>query len=499
MRGESPADLLDGSFLEVARAVAAGRTTARALAELALSRVAKAQSAFGAFISTDPAATLREADAVDRRARAGEPLPLAGVPLAVKDNINVAGRPSTAGSAILAGFVSPDNATCVARLVAAGAVVVGKTNCDAFGMGSSNENSAFGPVKNPWNPGRVPGGSSGGSAAAVAARAVPLSIGTDTGGSVRQPAAFCGLVGWKPTYGRVSRYGLIAFASSFDQAGALTRSVDEAARAFSVMAGVDPKDATSLSTPVPEVESDPPPDLRGRKVGLLAEAESPAGAEGGGLHPDVKASFEEAGETLRSAGAVVTAVSVPRVRFAVPVYYLTATAEASSNLARFDGVRYGARKGDSSLAALYRETRSAGFGPEVKRRILLGTFALSAGYHDAYYGRAQRVRALLARDFAEAFREVDVILCPTSPEPAFALGAKTDDPLAMYLADVFTVPASLAGLPAVSVPSGFSRDGLPIGMQFIGPGDTEPLLFAFARVLEGASGALARRAPGAVS
>jgi aspartyl-tRNA(Asn)/glutamyl-tRNA(Gln) amidotransferase subunit A len=493
----SPAALLEGSFIALADAVASGRVTARAVAEESLSRVEKAQKAFGAFLSTDPAATLREAEAVDRRVAAGERLPLAGVPLAVKDNINVAGRPSTAGSKILAGFVSPDHATCVARLVDAGAVVVGKTNCDAFGMGSSNENSAYGPVRNPWNPARVPGGSSGGSAAAVAARAVPLSIGTDTGGSVRQPAAFCGLVGWKPTYGRVSRYGLIAFASSFDQAGALTRSVDEGARAFSVMAGADPKDATALTTPVPVVEAGRGARLFGKRIGLLAEALSTEG--GGGLHADVKASFERAAGTLRAAGAVVTTVSVPRVPFAVPVYYLTATAEASSNLARFDGVRYGARKGEASLAALYRETRSAGFGPEVKRRILLGTFALSSGYHDAYYGRAQKVRALLARDFAAAFREVDAILCPTSPEPAFALGAKTDDPLAMYLADVFTVPPSLAGLPAVSVPSGFSRDGLPIGMQFIGPGDAEPLLFALARVLEDASGVLARRAPGAVS
>jgi aspartyl-tRNA(Asn)/glutamyl-tRNA(Gln) amidotransferase subunit A len=493
----SPAALLEGSFIALADAVGSGRVTARAVAEEALGRVEKAQKAFGAFLSTDPAATLREAEAVDRRAGGGERLLLAGVPLAVKDNINVAGRPSTAGSKILAGFVSPDHATCVERLVGAGAVVVGKTNCDAFGMGSSNENSAWGPVRNPWNPERVPGGSSGGSAAAVAARAVPLSIGTDTGGSVRQPAALCGLVGWKPTYGRVSRYGLIAFASSFDQAGALTRSVDEGARAFSVMAGADPKDATALMTPVPDVAAAPGWRPSGKRIGLLREALSTEG--GGGLHADVKASFEEAAETLRAAGAVVTTVSVPRVPFAVPVYYLTATAEASSNLARFDGVRYGARKGEASLAALYRETRSAGFGPEVKRRILLGTFALSSGYHDAYYGRAQKVRALLARDFAEAFRHVDAILCPTSPEPAFALGAKADDPLAMYLADVFTVPPSLAGLPAVSVPSGFSRDGLPIGMQLIGPGDSEPLLFALARVLEEASGVLARRAPGAVS
>ncbi len=495
MTEPSPAELLEGSFVALADAVGTGRIAAGAVAEEALQRTRKAQEALGAFLSVDAARTLAEAEEVDRRVHAGERLPLAGVPFAVKDNINVAGRPSTAGSKILAGFVAPDHATCVARLVQAGGVVVGKTNCDEFGMGSSNENSAYGRVRNPWDLSRVPGGSSGGSAASVASRAVPLAIGTDTGGSVRQPAALCGLVGWKPTYGRVSRYGLIAFASSFDQAGALTRSVDEAARAFAVMAGADPRDSTALATPVPDVLAARGRGARGTRIGLLAEASS---AEGG-LHADVKASFESAAAALGAAGAVVTTVSVPRVTLAVPIYYLTATAEASSNLSRFDGVRYGVRADEASLADLYRKTRSQGFGPEVKRRILLGTFALSAGYHDAYYVRAQRVRALLARDFAAAFRVVDAILCPTSPEPAFPLGAKADDPLAMYLADVFTVPASLAGLPAVSVPSGFSRDTLPIGMQLIGPGDSEPLLFALARVLEDASGALARRPPGAVS
>lgn len=489
------AALLDGPFSALAAAVNAGTTSARAVAEASLSRAEKARDLYGAFISIDAGAALRQAAAVDVRVAAGERLVLAGVPLAVKDNINVAGRASTAGSRILAGFVAPDDATCVARLVAAGAVVVGKTNCDEFGMGSSNENSAYGTARNPWDPSRVPGGSSGGSAAAVAARAVPLAIGTDTGGSVRQPAALCGLVGWKPTYGRVSRYGLVAFASSFDQAGALTRTVGDAARAFTVMSGGDPKDATSLGTPVPDVEGALAAGVAGRTVGLLAEAES---AEGG-LHPAVAETFARTADALRQAGATVRRVSVPRVPLAVPVYYLTATAEASSNLARFDGSRYGARSGEGSLLAMYRGTRSAGFGPEVKRRILLGTFALSAGYHDAYYGRAQRVRALLARDFAAAFRDVDVILCPTSPEPAFALGSKTDDPLAMYLADVFTVPPSLAGLPAVSVPAGFSADGLPVGMQFVGPADAEPLLFAFARAVEEAFGAADRRPPGALT
>ncbi len=490
----SAAALLDGPLAPLAAAVSSRAIPARAVAEAALARAEEARRLLGAFLSIDADAALRAADDVDRRVAAGEALPLAGVPLAVKDNIGVAGLPTTAGSKVLAGFVAPDDATCVARLRAAGAVVVGKTNCDEFGMGSSNENSAYGPVRNPWDPARVPGGSSGGSAAAVAARAATLAIGTDTGGSVRQPAALCGLVGFKPTYGRVSRYGLVAFASSFDQAGALARTVADAALAFSAMAGADPKDATSLRSDVPDVPSALSSGVSGKRVGLLAEAEAD-----GGLHPAVAGVLARTARVLAEAGAAVSRVSVPRVPLAVPVYYLTATAEASSNLARYDGVRYGARVDASSLAGMIRATRSAGFGAEVKRRILLGTFALSAGYHDAYYGRAQKVRALLARDFASAFREVDAILCPTSPEPAFLLGAKTEDPLAMYLADVFTVPASLAGLPAVSVPAGFTDDGLPVGMQLVGPADSEPLLFALARAVEVASGAAERRPPGAVS
>jgi aspartyl-tRNA(Asn)/glutamyl-tRNA(Gln) amidotransferase subunit A len=494
----NPSSLLEGSAASLASAVRRGDVSAEAIASAALERCRASWAAHGSFLCVSDDRALADARAVDRRIAAGEALPLAGVPLAVKDNILVGGLQATAGSRILEGFVAPEDATCVERLVAAGAVVVGKTNCDEFGMGSSNENSAFGAVRNPWSSNRVPGGSSGGSAAAVAARAVPLAIGTDTGGSVRQPAALCGLVGVKPTYGRVSRYGLVAFASSYDQAGSLTRTVEDASLAFAAMAGVDSRDATSLATEVPDVSTSLERSLAGVRIGLLAEAK----AAGGGLHPDVAASFAGAAEALRAAGASVHEVSVPRAPLAVPVYYLTATAEASANLARFDGVRYGARKGDGTLAAMYRETRSHGFGPEVKRRILLGTFALSAGYQDAYYGRAQRVRALLAQDFARAFEEVDAILCPTSPEPAFALGAKSDDPLAMYLADVFTVPASLAGLPAISVPSGLSSDGLPIGMQAIGPADSEPLLFAIARLVErspGGAAVLATRPPGAVS
>ncbi|MGE5345808.1 MAG: Asp-tRNA(Asn)/Glu-tRNA(Gln) amidotransferase subunit GatA [Acidithiobacillales bacterium] len=483
--------LLDGPIGELSAAVRSGAIAAADLAEASLRRVREASEKLGAFLHVAGDEALAAAARVDRRAAAGEEMPLAGVPLAVKDNINVAGLPSTAGSRILSGFVAPDDATCVERLVKAGAVVVGKTNCDEFGMGSSNENSAFSPVRNPWNLNHVPGGSSGGSAAAVAAGAVPLALGTDTGGSVRQPAAFCGLVGVKPTYGRVSRYGLIAFASSYDQAGALARSVEDAALAFGLMAGADPRDSTSLRSPVPDVLSGLGRGIEGVRIGLLVEAES---AEGG-LHPGVAASLAATAASLGRAGAALTKVSVPRVPMSVPVYYLTATAEASSNLARFDGVRFGDRRGDGTLAGLYSDTRSAGFGPEVKRRILLGTFALSSGYHDAYYGRAQRVRALLARDFAEAFREVDAILCPTSPEPAFALGEKTADPLSMYLADIFTVPASLAGLPALSVPAGFSAEGLPIGMQLIGPADSEPLLFRIARVIEAAAGISGRRPP----
>ncbi len=486
--------LLDGPAHELAAAVRDGRVRAAEVAEAALRRAAKAKEAHGSFLVLSPETARAQAADVDRRIASGEPLPLAGVPLAVKDNINVAGLPTTAGSRILAGFASADDATCVARLVAGGCVVVGKTSCDEFGMGSSNENGAWGPVRNPWDPTRVPGGSSGGSAAAVAARAVPLAIGTDTGGSVRQPAALCGLVGVKPTYGRVPRYGLVAFASSLDQAGPLARTVRDAALALSAMSGPDPRDSTSLQGAPPDLLSGLERGAEGLRVGVLAEAE---GAEGG-LHRDVAAAFRRTADLLRAAGAAVAPVSVPRVALAIPVYYLVATAEASSNLSRFDGVRYGARQGEGDLGELYRASRSRGFGPEVKRRILLGTFALSAGYHDAYYGRAQKVRGLLARDFSEAFLACDAILCPTSPEPAFPLGSKTGDPLSMYLADVFTVPASLAGLPAVSVPVGLSSEGLPIGMQLVGTAGSEPTLLALARAVEKASGAAADRPPGAV-
>jgi aspartyl-tRNA(Asn)/glutamyl-tRNA(Gln) amidotransferase subunit A len=348
-------------------------------------------------------------------------------------------------------------------------------------------------VRNPWDPSRVPGGSSGGSAAAVAALAVPLAVGTDTGGSVRQPASFCSLVGAKPTYGRVSRYGLLAYASSLDQAGPLARTVRDAALALAAMSGSDPRDAMSLAGAAPELLPGLEEGVAGKRIGLLAEAEAPEG----GLDADVGAVLESTARLLEAAGAERVRVSVPRVAVGVAAYYVLATAEASSNLSRYDGVRYGARRDGEGLSGLYRSTRTGGFGPEVKRRILLGTFALSAGYREAWYERAQRVRALLSRDFAEAFLACDAILCPTAPEPAFPIGERSADPLSMYLADVFTVPASLAGLPAVSVPAGFSRAGLPVGMQLVGPAGSEPLLFSAARAVERGTEPW-RRPPGAI-
>ena len=486
------AALLDGPAHALAAAVASREVSAREAVAAALGRVEESRARHGAFLHVARGEALAAADEVDRRVAAGERPQLAGVPLAVKDNVNVAGLPTTAGSRVLAGFVAADDATCVARLAAAGCVVVGKTSCDEFGMGSSNESSAFGPVRNPWAPERVPGGSSGGSAAAVAALAVPVAIGTDTGGSVRQPASFCGLVGVKPTYGRVSRYGLLAYASSLDQAGPLARSVRDAALALSAMAGPDARDATSLAVPSPDLLSRLEDGAAGARIGILAEADAPEG----GLDPDVGATAAATARLLESAGASLVRVSVPRVALGVAAYYILATAEASSNLSRYDGVRYGARVEGDGLAGLYRASRSAGFGTEVRRRILLGTFALSSGYREAWYERAQRVRALLARDFAEAFASCDAILCPTAPEPAFPIGARSADPLAMYLADVFTVPASLAGLPALSVPAGLSREGLPVGMQLVGPAGSEPLLLALARAVE--RGTEPRTAPGAI-
>jgi aspartyl-tRNA(Asn)/glutamyl-tRNA(Gln) amidotransferase subunit A len=408
--------------------------------------------------------------------------PLAGVPVAVKDLFCTAGVPSQAGSRILEGYRPPYTATVVENLFEAGATLLGKTNQDEFAMGSSNENSGFGPVLNPWDRGRVPGGSSGGSAAAVAAGLAPWAIGTDTGGSIRQPAALCGIVGLKPTYGACSRYGMIAFASSLDQAGPLARDVTDAALLLSYMVGHDPLDCTSLALPAP-IELPTAEDLRGIKLGVPEELLGDADA-GTGIEPGVRASFEATLRLAEGLGASVQSCRLPHAPHALAAYYLIAPAEASANLARFDGVRYGLRvDGDSDLESMYSHTRGAGFGPEVKRRIMLGTYALSSGYYDAYYGTALKVRTKISEDFKTAFEQFDFIVTPTSPWTAFELNAKTDDPLAMYLNDFCTVPMPLAGIPAISIPSGLS-DGLPVGFQLAGPAFSESRLLDAAHALE---------------
>jgi aspartyl-tRNA(Asn)/glutamyl-tRNA(Gln) amidotransferase subunit A len=464
--------------VETAEAVAGGRLSARAAVEESLGRIARGDGRIQAFLEVTGELAMEEARAVDERVAAGERLPLAGVPLAVKDNIWVSGRLATCASRILKGFRPGADATVTERLRRAGAVFIGRANMDEFAMGSSTENSSVGPTRNPWDLERTPGGSSGGSAAAVAARFVPGAFGSDTGGSIRQPAACCGVVGFKPTYGRVSRYGLVAFASSLDQIGPLARSVRDAARLYRVVAGPDPRDSTTA----PEDPGDPEAALergvRDLRVGFLEEA------EGEGLDPEVAANLEETRRMFRDAGARVRSVSVPRASVAIAIYYVLSSAEASSNLARFDGVRFGPRASDEDLVSLYVESRTQGFGPEVKRRILLGTFALASGYYEAYYGRAMRARELLSEDFGRAFSEADVIVCPSIPAPAFRFGEKTSDPLTMYLSDIFTVPASLAGLPAISVPSGRTRAGLPLGIQVLGPRFGEDAVFAAARVVE---------------
>ncbi|HLK45580.1 MAG TPA: Asp-tRNA(Asn)/Glu-tRNA(Gln) amidotransferase subunit GatA, partial [Acidimicrobiales bacterium] len=396
---------------------------------------------------------------------------------ALKDNLCTRGVPTTAASRILEGWCPPYTATVVDRLVAAGAIPVGKTNLDEFAMGSSTENSAFGPTRNPHDPTRVPGGSSGGSAAAVAAGMVPLGLGSDTGGSIRQPAALCGVVGVKPTYGMVSRYGLVAFASSLDQIGPLAGTVADAALCLEVIAGHDPMDSTSLDEPAPSLMAALDRGVEGRRVALVRELVD-------GAAPDVTEAVTRAAEALEAAGATVLELSVPELRLGLSAYYLIAPAEASSNLARYDGVRYGLRVDADDVAAMNVATRTAGFGDEVKRRVMLGTYALSAGYYDAYYGRAQRVRTLMARAFAAAYASADVLVGATAPTTAFELGAKTTDPMAMYLSDVFTIPSNLSGEAAITVPFGRGADGLPVGVQLLGPARSEPTLFAAARVLE---------------
>ncbi len=445
-------------------AIAEGRLSAVALAEQYLARIASVDGEIGSYLALSPERALAQAERIDADARVGRPLgPLAGIPVGIKDVLATKGVETTAGSRILAGWHPPYDATAVARLEAAGAVVLGKLNCDEFAMGSSNENSAYKPVRNPRALDRVPGGSSGGSAAAVAVDLCMASLGTDTGGSIRQPAAFCGVVGVLPTYGRVSRYGLIAFASSLDRVGPLTHTVADAATVLEVLAGPDPLDATASDRPVPSYTAELAKPVAGLRIGVPSEY------LGEGLDPEIRAAVEGALDALRAAGCTVEAISLPHTRYAVPTYYVLATAEASSNLSRFDGVRFGLRAPDSNtLSAMFRHTREEGFGPEVKRRILLGTYVLSAGYYDAYYRKAQQVRTLLTRDFLEAFTKVDAIVCPVTPTPAFKLGEKTDDPLQMYLEDIYSVAASLAGICGMSVPCGTTAAGLPIGVQVLG-------------------------------
>jgi aspartyl-tRNA(Asn)/glutamyl-tRNA(Gln) amidotransferase subunit A len=456
-----------------------------------LARIDRLDASLRAFITVDRDGALARAAALDNRPGDAPPLPLAGVPVALKDNLSTAGLRTTAGSRILGQYVPPYDATVVSKLIGAGAVVIGKTNCDEFAMGSSTEHSAFGPSHNPWSLDRAPGGSSGGSAVAVAAGLAPVALGSDTGGSIRQPAAFCGVLGLKPTYGRVSRYGLVAFASSLDQIGPFARSAADAALVLAAIAGPDPADATCSARSVPDYGAALTGDIRGLRIGV------PRHVFAEGVDEDVSAACEAAVDALRERGADVREIRLDHATYGIPVYYLVATAEASANLARYDGVRYGARAASSSLALseMYEESRREGFGAEAKRRIMLGTYALSAGYHDAYYVRAQQGRTLIRRDFDRAFEHVDVIALPTTPGPAFRLGERLDDPLQMYLADVFTVAASLAGLPALSMPCGFTGARLPVGIQLIGRSFEEATLLRTVDAFERETGWHRRQPP----
>ncbi len=448
--------------LSIRDAIAAGQLSATDACRAALDRIAALDPSLNAFRTVAADRALARAAEIDAN-KSNRNLALLGVPVALKDNLCTKGVQTTASSRILDGYVPPYDATVVERLEAAGAVIVGKTNCDEFAMGSSTENSAYGPTRNPWATDRTPGGSSGGSAAAVAARMVPLALGSDTGGSIRQPAALCGVVGFKPSYGRVSRYGLLAFASSLDQIGPLTRSVRDAALVAAVIAGHDPCDSTSANVPIPDFQAAlGATDLRGIRIGV------PRHLFREGVDAEVMAAFDAAIEVTRQQGAEIVDVTLEHSPEAIPVYYIIATAEASANLARYDGVRYGYRAAAATLGDMYDRTRGGGFGREVKRRIILGTYVLSAGYYDAYYRKAQQVRTLIRRDYDRALASVDVIAMPTSPTAAFALGERTEDPVQMYLSDVFTVGANLAGLPAVSVPCGLTNARLPIGLQFTG-------------------------------
>jgi aspartyl-tRNA(Asn)/glutamyl-tRNA(Gln) amidotransferase subunit A len=470
-----------GPATTIAAAVRSGERSARSVVEASLAAVAAGDGDVHAFLEVLGDDALAAADRIDAAVAAGEdPGPLAGVPVALKDNLCTRGVPTTCASRILEGWRPPYDATVVDRLRAAGAVVVGKTNLDEFAMGSSTENSAFGPTRNPRDTSRVPGGSSGGSAAAVAAGFVPLALGSDTGGSIRQPAALCGVVGMKPTYGTVSRYGLIAFASSLDQIGPFATTVADAARLLEAIGGHDPRDSTSLAEPTPAASRSLGAGVDGLRVGVCPELID-------GTAPDVAKQVRQAADALAAAGATIEEVSIPELRYGLSAYYLIAPAEASSNLARYDGVRYGRRVDAADVAAMNTATRTAGFGPEVKRRIMLGTYALSAGYYDAYYGQAQRVRTLVIDAFARAYERVDVLLGATAPSTAFALGERVDDPMAMYLSDVCTIPSNLAGDPAISVPFGTGDDGLPIGVQILAPKLAEERLFRVAAAVEAAA------------
>ncbi len=460
--------------------IASGTVKAADLASRYFDRIAAVNPQLNVYLSLTKERALAQAERIDAQASKGDPLPpLAGIPVGIKDVLVMKGAPATAASKILEGYHPPYDATSVTRLEQAGAVLLGKINCDEFAMGSSNENSAYGPVRNPVDTDRVPGGSSGGSAAAVAANMAVATLGTDTGGSIRQPASFCGVVGVLPTYGRVSRYGLIAFASSLDRVGPFAGNVRDAATLLGVIAGHDPKDATSSPAPVPDFAAESDKPVEGLRIGVPAEYFAE------GLDPEVRAAIEKGIDALKAAGCSIKPLSLPHTKYAIPTYYLVATAEASANLARFDGVRYGYRSKDSdTLSSMYRHSRDEAFGAEVKRRILLGTYALSAGYYDAYYGKAQQVRRLLAEEFLRAFADVDAIVTPTSPVPPFKLGERTGDPLAMYLADIYTVTASLAGICGVTVPCGTTSAGLPVGMQVLAAHLNEGTAFRVARAVE---------------
>ena len=470
------------TLAELRAEIVEGRSKAAELAAGYYERIEKVNPRLNVYLSLTRERALEQAARVDALAAKGDPLPpLAGVPVGIKDVLVMKGAPATAGSKILKGYLPPYDATAVTKLEDAGAVLLGKLNCDEFAMGSSNENSAYGPVRNPVDPERVPGGSSGGSAAAVAANMAVATLGTDTGGSIRQPASFCGVVGVLPTYGRVSRYGLIAFASSLDRVGPFAGNVRDAATLLGVIAGPDTRDATSSPAPVEDYAAESDKPVGGLKIGVPDEYFAE------GLDPEVRAAIEKGIDALKAAGCTIKRVSLPHTRYAIPTYYLVATAEASANLARFDGVRYGYRSPHSAtLSDMYSNSRDEGFGAEVKRRILLGTYALSAGYYDAYYLKAQQVRRLLAEEFLRAFAEVDAIVTPTSPVPAFKLGEKSGDPLAMYLADIYTVTASLAGICGVTVPCGATTAGLPVGMQVLAAHFKESNAFRVARAVEAA-------------